>query len=68
MRIIGKKNIIKLKKKNVGNKKLCNEIDKLITDLESFNPISQNILDIRKMLIAFIKMDFTFLISAYIEH
>jgi len=48
MRIIGKKNIIKLKKKNVGNKKLSNEIDKLMTDLESFNPISQNILEVRK--------------------
>jgi len=47
MRIIGKKNIIKVKKKNIGNKKLCNEIDKLMTDLENFNPITQNILDIR---------------------
>lgn len=32
MRIIGKKIVLKVKKKNIGNKKLCTEIDKLITD------------------------------------
>lgn len=48
MRIIGKKIILKLKKKNIGNKKLCNEIDRLVTDLENFNPREKNIRDIRK--------------------
>ncbi|MDR7212568.1 hypothetical protein [Flavobacterium piscis] len=47
MRIIGKKTILKIKKKNIGNKKLCIEIDKLITDLEKFNPNEENINDIR---------------------
>jgi hypothetical protein len=47
MRIIGKKTILKIKKKNIGNKKLCAEIDKLITDLENFNPIEQSIIGIR---------------------
>ena len=47
MRIIGKKTILKIKKKNIGNKKLCIEIDKLITDLEKFNPNEENISDIR---------------------
>lgn len=47
MRIIGKKTILKIKKKNIGNKKLCIEIDKLITDLENFNSNEENINDIR---------------------
>jgi len=47
MRIIGKKTILKVKKKNIGNIKLCGEIDKLITDLENFNPGNTNIGDIR---------------------
>ena len=47
MRIIGKKTILKIKKKNIGNKKLCIEIDKLITDLEKFNPNEENLNDIR---------------------
>jgi hypothetical protein len=47
MRILGKKTILKIKKKNIGNKKLCTEIDKLITDLEKFNPSQENISDIR---------------------
>ncbi len=38
MRILGKSKILKLKKKNLGNKKLYGEIDKLIDDLEAFNP------------------------------
>ena len=37
MRIIGKKIILKIKIKNIGNKKLCSAIDKLITDLENFD-------------------------------
>lgn len=48
MRIIGKKAILKIKKKNIGNKKLCSEIDTLISDLESFNPNKSNINDVRK--------------------
>ncbi|MEN2488721.1 type II toxin-antitoxin system HigB family toxin [Flavobacterium sp. B11] len=47
MRIIGKKTILKIKKKNIGNKKLCDEIDKLITDLEKFNPNQDSINEIR---------------------
>lgn len=47
MRIIGKKTVLKIKKKNIGNKKLCNEIDKLIADLENFNPAKDNINNIR---------------------
>lgn len=47
MRIVGKKTILKLKKKNIGNKKLCNEIDKLITDLENFKHNEKSINDIR---------------------
>ncbi|OXB11346.1 type II toxin-antitoxin system HigB family toxin [Flavobacterium plurextorum] len=47
MRIIGKKTVLKIKKKNIGNKKLCDEIDKLIADLENFNPAKDNINNIR---------------------
>ena len=47
MRVIGKKLIIKIKKKNIGNQKLCNEIDNLIIDLETFNPQTQNIFEVR---------------------
>ena len=48
MRIVGKRTILKIKKENIGNKNLCNEIDRLITDLENFNPNEQSINDIRK--------------------
>lgn len=48
MRIVGKKIILKVKKKNVGNRKLCAEIDKLISDLENFNAEKSLIIDIRK--------------------
>ena len=48
MRILGKKNILKIKKKNIGNQKLCSEIDKLISDLEAFNPIEESIYNLRK--------------------
>ena len=47
MRIIGKKVIAKIKKKNRGNTKLCSEIDKLITDLENFKPQKERIYDVR---------------------
>lgn len=47
MRILGKKTILKIKKKNIGNKKLCYEIDTLITDLEKFNPSKKSLIDIR---------------------
>jgi hypothetical protein len=47
MRIIGKKTILKVKRKNLGNSKLCNEIDKLITDLENFNPGKKHIDEVR---------------------
>lgn len=48
MRIVGKKILLKLKKKNIGNIKLCNEIDKLLIDLEKFNPNEHHLLDIRR--------------------
>jgi mRNA interferase HigB len=35
MRLIGKKRLEKLKRKNKGNTKLCESIDELITDVES---------------------------------
>ena len=47
MRIIGKKIILRIKKKNNGNKKLCAEIDKLITDLEKFDAHEESIYNIR---------------------
>ena len=47
MRVVGKNKILKVKKKNIGNKKLCNAIEKLISDLEGFEPDKQNINDIR---------------------
>jgi len=48
MRLIGKNKFLKIKKKNIGNKKLCEEIDNLIADLENFQPQKQYIKDIRK--------------------
>lgn len=48
MRIIGKSKLLKLKKKNIGNIKLCEAIDDLLSDLEKFEPIEQNIKDVRK--------------------
>lgn len=47
MRIIGKKIILKVKRKNIGNTKLCNEIDKLINYLEKFKPELQELKHIR---------------------
>ena len=47
MRVLGKKILIKIKKKNAGNKNLCTEIDKLIADLENFKPGTQKINDLR---------------------
>lgn len=48
MRVLGKNKILKVKKKNIGNKKLCNAIDELISDLEGFEPDKKTIHDIRK--------------------
>lgn len=47
MRITGKKLLSKIQAKNKGNKRLCDEIDKLLTDLERFNPKIDNIKNIR---------------------
>jgi hypothetical protein len=47
MRIIGKKILLKVKKKNIGNVNLCTEIDRLIADLEDFNPGDESINDVR---------------------
>lgn len=48
MRIIGKKTILKLKKKNIGNRNLYDAIDELVNDLESFNPNRNKLIEIRK--------------------
>ncbi|MDN3671557.1 type II toxin-antitoxin system HigB family toxin [Flavobacterium branchiarum] len=47
MRILGKKIILKVKRKNIGNIKLCNAIDSLIDDLQEFNASEKSINDIR---------------------
>ena len=47
MRILGKNKLVKLKKKNKGNKLLCNEIDKLLEILERFDPKTAKITDVR---------------------
>lgn len=47
MRLLGKNIILKLKHKNRGNEKLCNEIDILIEDLENFNPELQPLKAVR---------------------
>ncbi|MHA8050402.1 type II toxin-antitoxin system HigB family toxin [Aquirufa sp. ROCK-SH2] len=43
MRVIGRKILLKLKKKQIGNQKLGIEIDRLLNDLESFNPSNGSI-------------------------
>ena len=48
MRVLGKKIILKLKKKNIGNRKLCDEVDKLLKDLEKFNPKQSVLTEVRK--------------------
>jgi len=48
MRVIGKKILVKLKKKNTGNLQLCEAIDKLILDLEAFDPQKSGLRAIRK--------------------
>ncbi len=47
MRVIGKKILLKIKKKNLGNKKLCAEIDRLLSDLENYNPTKNGIKEVR---------------------
>lgn len=47
MRITGKSKLLKVKKKNIGNNKLSNEIDKLIQDLEGFDPTLQKLKNVR---------------------
>ncbi len=48
MRLTGQKILLKLKKKNVGNRKLCDAIDQLIVDLETFEPVNDSLADRRK--------------------
>ena len=48
MRIVGKKIILKVKKKNIGNKKLRTAMDQLSSDLENFNSKKSSIIDVRK--------------------
>jgi hypothetical protein len=47
MRVVGKKTLFKLKRKNIGNRGLCDAIDKLICDLESFDPKKNALKDVR---------------------
>jgi hypothetical protein len=47
MRVLGKKIILKIIKKNIGNQKLCSEIDRLISELEGFNPDGNTINQLR---------------------
>ena len=48
MRLLGKQKLLKLKRKNLGNTKLIEAIDKLIAELEGLNLSVQSISDIRK--------------------
>ncbi|QJB35783.1 type II toxin-antitoxin system HigB family toxin [Chitinophaga oryzae] len=48
MTVTGISKLVKLKKKNVGNKPLCKEIDNLLRDLQEFNPADLKLTDIRK--------------------
>ena len=48
MRVIGRKILMKVKKKNLGNQKLWKEIDKLLLALEAFNPVDSSLKTIRK--------------------
>src|SRR5699024_4876913 len=54
MRVLGKSRILKVKKKNIGNKRLCDEIDKLIFDIERLIEIGsiKNELDYESTLVA----------------
>lgn len=47
MRLIGKSLLLKLQKKNIGNKRLCIAIEQLIKDLESFDNSLNNLQQIR---------------------
>lgn len=48
MRITGIKTLRKLQKKNIGNRKLCTAVDKLIEDLQAFDPDKQRIHEVRE--------------------
>jgi hypothetical protein len=48
MRVLGRNKLIKLKKKNKGNRLLCAEIDQLLADLEGFDSTGSKLTDIRK--------------------
>lgn len=48
MRVTGIKILVKLKSKNIGNKKLCDAIDQLIEDLEQLDPGTATIVETRK--------------------
>lgn len=47
MRVLGKNKILKVRKKNIGNRKLCSEIDRLLEDLTEFDPRVQELKKIR---------------------
>lgn len=70
MRLINKKILEKLKRKNKGNASLIKSIDKLVKDISDNNWKDQAELNETrqdKMPIMFIAMDSTFSISASIE-
>ncbi|MCH5719885.1 hypothetical protein [Niabella hibiscisoli] len=48
MEITGKKILTKLKAKNGDNQKLGKAIDKLLYDLEAFDPLQTSLADVRK--------------------
>jgi len=48
MVVIGRKILLKLQKKNIGNRRLCNEIHQLLSDLEGYSPDSGSILNSRR--------------------
>lgn len=47
MRVLGKKLLVKLKNKNLGNKLLCKAIDQLISDLENWDFKTSTIEELR---------------------
>jgi hypothetical protein len=48
MIVIGRKILLKLQKKNIGNRRLCSEIDHLLSDLEGYSPENGSIFNYRR--------------------
>lgn len=68
MRVVGKKILLKIKKKNIGNLNLCSAIDKLIVDLESFKPEGNSICETRNDADKVYSDGFYFLTLVFIAH